>query len=768
MRRGSLGLLALAWLVTGECFAEAPGPASRGSWPQSADIGQSVPLVPLPAEIVAGEGAFSIGPGTVVSVPRGDAEAANAARYLVDQVQRLRGVKLRVREGSEPPRGITIERVSGLGSEAYRLQVASGGVRIAATSGAGLFYGAVTLSQLLPAGKGAAEVPAKMIRDAPAYAWRGLMLDSARHFQSPEFVKSMLDWMAWHKLNVLHWHLTDDQGWRLEIRKYPRLTSVGACRVPATAEARAPEPYCGYYTQEQVRDIVAYATLRHIQVIPEIEMPGHAQAAVAAYPQLGASGTAPPVSSSWGVHSHLFNLEPPTFTVLEDVLTEVMAVFPSPYIHVGGDEAVKDQWKASAAVQARARALGITDPEALQTWFTHEIGRFLVSRGRRLVGWDEILQPGLSSDAVVMSWRGTDGARAAAIAGNDTVLSPWPTLYFDNRQSALASEPPGRMRVISLEDVYRFEPRDPALSEAQRKHVLGLQANIWTEHIRTEERVQRMALPRAAAVAEVGWTGPEHRSWSGFLQRLGPTFARYRVMGWPYSDSVFAVDGRVTQAEDGTRVTLTNQAAFGDIRYTADGSEPIAQSPKYSEPRQFPAGTHLSAATFVGTERVSHIWSRRLDASTLARRSSRELDLCSDGIALLLEPNAFGAGERPRFALDIMYPCWIYRDVDLTRGARLVAAVGQLPFNFEIGADAEKIRVGDSRSTEGDFEVRIGGCEGPPVATQALPAMPAGKLVNTLHEIRLPAQGGRHDVCLRFARPRLDPMWALDWVEISP
>ena len=702
MRRGALLVVALALLATGRCFADTPDP-----------------LIPLPAEIAPGQGMFVVGSGAEVRVPAGDAEAARAARYLVEKVARTRGVTLalgtgvdlggRARSGAEAPPvsgagtpSIAFRRESGMPAEGYRLDVAPGGTVISATSGAGLFYGAVTLWQLMPVGKGPVQVPAQTIRDAPAYAWRGLMLDSARHFQSPAFVKSMLDWMAWHKLNTFHWHLTDDQGWRIEIRKYPRLTSVGGCRVPATATKVKPPEYCGFYTQAQIREIVAYAAERHIQVIPEIEMPGHAQAAIAAYPELGSlAGAPPPVSSKWGVHAYLFNVEPKTLDFLEDVLEEVMPLFPGPYVHIGGDEAVKDQWKASPSVQARMRALGVKDEEALQTWFTQEIGKFLVKQGKRLVGWDEILQPGVPPDAVVMSWRGAEGAHAAAIAGNDAVLSPWPTLYFDNRQSTRPSEPPGRMRVISLEDVYRFEPRDASLTEAQQKHILGLQGNIWTEHIRTEERVELMTLPRAAAVAEVGWTASGRKDWSSFTQRLATMAGRYRALGIHYDDSELVADTRVSQ----------------------------------------PLG---------------------------ARRNSRELQLCSDGVSLLLEPNAFGTEPRPLFALDIMNPCWIYKDADLSRGVRLTAAVGQLPFNFEIGADAQKIRVGDARTPEGELQVRIDGCDGSPVATQALSPMPAGMLVSALPEINLPARAGRHDVCLRFARPRLDPMWALDWVEIRP
>ena len=526
-----------------------------------------------------------------------------------------------------------------------------------ATTDAGLFYGAVTLWQLMPAGSGAADLPALVIRDQPVYRWRGLMLDSARHFQSPAFIKSFIDWMALHKLNVLQWHLTDDQGWRLQIRKYPRLTTVGAWRVPAE---RKPLVYGGFYTQEQVKDIVAFAASRHVQIVPEIELPGHAQAAIAAYPEVGSiDGPPPPVSSKWGIHSYVYSSKPSTLAFLEDVLTEVMELFPSHEIHVGGDEAAK--------------------AAAYQTDFTQKIGRFLESHGRRLVGWDEILQPGLPKNAIVMSWRGTAGALAAAQAGNDTVLAAWPTLYFDNRQSTLKAEPPGRIKVVSLEDVYRFEPRDPALTLPQQQHILGVQGNVWTEHIRTEERVEWMTFPRAAAVAEVGWTAPERRDWPDFRQRLAPLLVKLQTVGLHAADSEFA------------------------------------------KPDPPPSGP---------------------------RRTSRDLELCSDGVPLLLESG------KSIVAIDIMNPCWIERSVDLSQGAQIRASTVALPFNFELGDDVKKIQLGE----KSQFEIRIDKCDGPPVATAPLTNLVA----------HLPAIAGHHDLCMRFARPRLDPMWALDWVEVSP
>jgi hexosaminidase len=582
----------------------------------------------------------------------------------------------------------------------------------------------------------------------------------------------MIDWMAWHKLNVLHWHLTDDQGWRLEIRKYPKLTSVGAWRIPASPGGRQQKPYGGFYTQQQVRDIVAFAATRHVQIVPEIDMPGHAQAALAAYPELGAIDSHPalPVSAKWGIHSHLFNLEPGTFEFLRNVLDEVMRLFPSRFIHIGGDEAVKDEWNASAAVQARARQLGIGDANALQTYFTQKISGYLSAKGRRAVGWDEILQPGLAPDAVVMSWHGASVARAAAIAGNDAVLAPDPQLYLDHRQSPLASEPPGRMSIISLKDVYDFEPHDAALADAQQPHILGLQADLWTEHMQTEQRVDWMALPRAAALAEVGWS-PQQRNWPDFLQRLGPMFARYRAFGLDYADSAFGIETDYARDGDAIRVTLSNLAELkrdapeAAIHYTLDGGEPSVGSLRYSQPLDLPPGTEIRAATFMNAAQVSRTLAVHVDSHSVARRTSHQLELCSNGLSLLLEPSV-GAGPDAPFAVDIMNPCWIYRGADLTRGPRFTAAVAPLPFNYELGADTAKIRVGDARSAQGELEIHIDGCETPPITVPLEPAaMREG--VTILPAQRLPTLPGRHDICLRFARPRLDPLWALDWAEIG-
>jgi hexosaminidase len=725
----------------------------------------SAAVIPLPASITLASGHYTIDAGTDLQAAPGEQGAKAAASYFAELVRRTRGLSLAVRSGGARRGAIRFEHRDGLAAEGYRLEISAEGVTVAASTATGLFYGAVTLWELLPTGRGRGQLQAQRIEDEPVYPWRGLMLDSARHFQSPAFVKSMLDWMAWHKLNVLHWHLTDDQGWRLQIRKYPRLTAIGAWRTPASVGGAALPAYGGFYTQREVREIVAFAASRHIMVIPEIDMPGHAQAAIAAYPALGSlDGPAPPVSARWGVHTYLYNLEPATFTFLEDVLSEVMELFPAPYIHLGGDEAVKDQWRASAQVQARARELGIQDPDALQGYFTQRMGQFLAAHGRRMVGWDEILRPELASDAVVMAWHGTTGAHAAAIAGHDAVLTPWPTFYFDNRQSALPDEPPGRTRVISLEEVYRFDPNDPTLSVAQQQHVLGVQGNLWTEHIRTEQRLEWMALPRAAAIAELGWSRPERRDWSDFLARLAASVPRYKSLGLNAADSAFAVDARIAGTAAGATVTLANQAHFGEIHYTLDGGKPSAASARYTTPLAVALGAEIRAATFAADEQVSHTWQQRIDNRSLARRNSRQLELCTDAVGLLLEPRREGAQPTDTVAIDIMNPCWWYRGVELDHGARLTAAVAPLPFNYELGDELKKIRVGHAQTPFGELEVHIDSCTGAAAALMPLSEMPVpAVLASTV----LAPQPGVHDLCLRIARPALEPLWALDWMEIG-
>lgn len=749
-------------------------------------------VIPKPASIMPGTGAFSLDSRTVIEASPVQAEPLAAARYLAEQWQRSNGLLLKVAAGganlaaggtnlaggdasaNTPGRSIiSFQSRPGFALEGYRIEVRPHRITVTGTTGAGLFYGAVTLWQLLPSGVKHGRIAAQVIADEPRYAWRGLMLDSARHFQSPAFVRTMIEWMAWHKLNVLHWHLTDDQGWRLEIRKYPKLTSVGAWRIPATIPG-APQPasYGGFYSHAQVKEIVAFAATRHVQIVPEIELPGHAQAAIAAYPALGAIDDHPQlaVSARWGIHSHLFNLEPATFEFLENVLAEVLELFPSRYVHIGGDEVVKDEWKSSKITQARAAQLGIADPAALQTYFTQTISRYLTAAGRRAVGWDEILQPGLGTEAVVMSWHGTSGARQAALRGNDAILAPDPMLYLDHRQSDLAGEPPGRLGVLSVKDVYEVAVADPELSREQGRHILGVQAQLWSEHIQTEPRMEWMALPRAAATAEVGWS-PQSRRWPDFAGRLPQMFARYRLLGLNYADSAFAVVPKFAKDQGRIRVTLsrspelTDAALSVDIRYTLDGRAPDAGAALYAGPLDLPAGIELRAASFIGAQPVSRIWSTHL-AHQGARRTSHELSACGNSVGLLLDPPGPPIPDAP-LAIDVVSPCWIYRGVDLSKGPLFSAAVAPLPFNYELGAITAQIRVGDARTSVGELEVHVDTCEAPPAAVLQLPSDAARPGLTQLPATPLPAVPGRHDLCLRFARPKLDPLWALDWAQVG-
>jgi hexosaminidase len=737
-------------------------------------------VIPAPAAVEFARGSFRLADGARIGAS--DARAVPVAEYLAALLARTRGIKLEMAQASEPAGAVRLElgAVTVASPEAYALEVSGDGVVIRAADARGLFYGAVTLWQLATAdgtSGGPASIPALRIEDAPRFAWRGLMLDSARHYQPPAFIRELIDWMALHKLNVLHWHLTDDQGWRLEIRKYPRLTEVGAWRVPAgsawprgpNAATGKPSVYGGFYSQAEVRDLVAFAASRYVTIVPEIEMPGHAQAAIASYAALGTGGAPPPVSPDWGVHDYLFNADDSTLAFLEDVLGEVTELFPGEFVHVGGDEAVKDRWKSSPRVQARLRELGLADEEALQGWFVARIGAFLDAHGRRLIGWDEILAGGVPARAAVMSWRGTDGAVAAASAGHDVVMAPSPTLYLDHWQSDSPTEPPGRPAIITLKEVYEYEPVPSGLPPEKAAHILGAQLNAWTEHMRLTERVEHQAFPRVAALAEATWSPAAARSWPGFEKRLGVQFARYRKLGIHFADSAFAPRAALTAgSEPGRlRVTLSQQSAFGELRYTLDGREPGPGSRHYDGPFEARAGDTLTAATFDGALLLGSLPPLAMDPALLRRRTDEELKPCSGNLELRLEDDAPLEGERAVFNVDIVDPCWIWPDAELARGGLFRAAVGQLPFNFQIGKEVEAIRRGDARTRDGELEVRTGDCRGDPVAVLPLEPAVANPTVSVLGPARIPPQAARGNLCLRFARPAIDPIWAVQWAEFG-
>jgi hexosaminidase len=740
--------------------------------------GQAAPangmgLLPAPLRIEAAPGRAPVvlPDGSAILTPARNPQALETARYLASLVHTTRGLSFVPRTARARGPAIVLKVKRGLGPEAYELDAGSGRVTITASTSAGLFYGAVTLWQLISAdgGQGAVSLAPVHIEDSPRFAWRGLMLDSARHFWSPIEVERLIDQMALHKLNVLHWHLTDDQGWRIQIRKYPRLTEVGAWRTPIAGSPDAGSGrYGGFYTQAQIREIVAYAAGRHVTITPELDMPGHAVSAILAYPQLGA-GAPPParVQAEWGGFPYVLNLDDATIGFVEDVLTEVMELFPGRYVHVGGDEAVKERWNSSPAVQARMTAEGITDVTAAQSWFTSKIGAFLQAHGRRLVGWDEILQGGgLPADAVVMSWHGADGAVAAATAGHDAVLAAAPVLYFDNRQGDGPDEPPGRGLLVTLHDVYAFEPAPPSMPDAAKAHILGLQGNVWTEHVRTDAQLEAMAFPRLAAVAETGWSAPDRKDWRSFVRRLPSELARDAALGVRADRAALAVriDADLGADPDQALVSLASQAAdAGELRYTVDGSAPAAGSTLYGGAFPAPLGAQVRASLFIDGRPVASA-ERRLERSQLLRRASQELKLCNDRLSLNLEGAA--PDPRPAYLVNPLDACWIWPAAPLDGVRSVAVGFGRLPFMFGLDEAHNTVIVHPPREPSGELEVHQDSCLNEPIAVAAVPPGAVGSHGQV--RLGLPVRSGRHDLCFTFTAESFDPVLALDWVRLDP
>ena len=527
-------------------------------------------LIPRPRRSTPGDGAFEITPTTRIAA---DAASESVRLYLQQTLRGSTGLPVRDADEHAGPVDVVALRVAEDPSvlpsgpttdpddrtEAFRLTVTSTGVEVLGGSPAGVFYGVQALLQLLPAdvyrsGRVATEpwsVPAGVVEDAPAFAWRGVMLDVCRHFRTKHEVMRVVDQLAAHRLNRLHFHLTEDQGWRIEIRKYPRLTEVGSWRRESQVGAHVLDddgvlrpqsfdgrPHGGYYTQDDIREIVAYAADRFVTVVPEIETPGHVRAALAAYPELGVHPDRPvEVWTEWGIADDVLNAEESTITFFQDVLDEVIALFPSPYIGIGGDECPKVQWEQDPRTQERMRELGLADEEQLQAWIIGRLAAHVGSRGRRAFGWDEILEGGtLSSSATVLSWRGLTGARTAAKRGHDVISSPDDQAYLDYRQSDLPTEPIPVSIVLSVDDVFAFDPVPSGLTDAERAHVIGGQGNMWTEHVDTARKLDYQLFPRVAALAEALWSadvaGP--RDVAEFRGRLAEHTARLEAMGIEY------------------------------------------------------------------------------------------------------------------------------------------------------------------------------------------------------------------------------------------
>ncbi|MET0935945.1 MAG: family 20 glycosylhydrolase, partial [Luteibacter sp.] len=589
---------------------------------------------------------------------------------------------------------------------------------------------------------------------------------SSRHFQSVSEIEHLLDQMALHKLNTFHWHLTDDQGWRLQIMKYPKLTEVGGCRKVIGPDialtGSLDKPYCGFYTQDEAKQIVAYAAERHITVVPEIEMPGHAQAAVAAYPQYGASGRKLQVSNDWGVNTALFNTDDGTFTFLQDVMDEVMAIFPSTYIHVGGDEAAKDEWEHSKVVQAKMASLGIDDEEKMQGWFVARIGDYLDKHGRRIIGWDEILDGKVPASATVMSWRGTKGAIKAANAGHDVVMAPSPTLYMDYLQSSLPDEPAGRPQVQSLKTVYEFEPVPAEIAGDKASHVLGEQVTVFGEYLPNWYRVQHAVFPRIAAVAERTWS--PRGDWNSFVARLPAQMARYRAAGIVPADSAFAVAIDAQGAgSDKAKVTLANQSGYGTVRYTTDGSSPTAQSTEYNGPFEVSLPSTIHANAFSGGFGLAGPRELAVDAKSLLRRTSDQLDTCGDKLVVRIESPEPVNGTREVYKVDIMNTCWVWKGVNLDGRYGMDVTVNRLPYNYALWKDAAGIVSRKSRSRAGELEVHQDSCDGPKLTTIALDKAKDGRA--TLQGI-LPKREGVHDLCFVVTGKPGPKLWVINDVQL--
>lgn len=545
-------------------------------------------VIPAPISMKEQPGRFTLQPQMVL-YSSGEA-SKRTAELLNEYLQANYGFKLKLAQaagGKGKAAGIIIGEDIAMPEEAYSMEISNNRIFLLG-SPAGLFYGLQTLQQLLSANDKKVTAPCVKIDDAPRFAYRGLMLDAGRYFFPVSYIKKYIDVMAQYKFNRFHWHLTEDQGWHIEIKKYPRLQEISSKRretVVGKGPAFDGKPHGGYYTQEEVKDIVKYAADRYITIIPEIEMPGHSTAALAAYPNLGCTGGPYEVSTHWGVHKEVYCAgNDSVYTFLENVLSEVIDMFPSQYIHIGGDECPKDRWKECPKCQRRIKELGLKDEHALQSYFIQRIEKFVNSKGRRIIGWDEILEGGLAPNATVMSWRGEAGGIAAAKEKHDVIMSPNTYLYLDYYQGKPATEPLNIGGYLPLPAVYNYEPLPPTLSAAEHHYIKGVQANIWTEYIPNGQLSDYMTYPRALAAAEIAWSPASKKDLAGFLQRLPEQLARLDKEGVPFRipEPVGLENKVIVPPQTQATITLQPLVKGAVIYYTTDGSEPGITSQRYT------------------------------------------------------------------------------------------------------------------------------------------------------------------------------------------
>ena len=737
-------------------------------------------LLPQPvAANPGGSGAVEIADGAAVSVQGADRQQVQSvAEQFVQRVADTNGLHLRMATTGAAHPAITFDvnpDADVAGEAGYRITVNDGSILVTARTPRGAFYGSVTLWQLLtPPGwihDAPIEVADGAINDHPRFAWRALLLDSGRHYQSVAEIKKLIDWMSLNKLNVLLWHLTEDQGWRLEISKYPELTKTGACRKAVGLDSEltgsADLPYCGFYTEAQARDIVRYAADRYVDVVPEIDLPGHSQAAIAAYPWLGVTGKRPSVWTDWGVSPWLLKPDEKTLQFVDDVLDEVMRLFPSRYISIGGDEADKQQWNASPEVRAQMHKLGLANMDQLQGWFTIQVAAHLIKHGRTPVGWDDELVAGatLPTSEVVMSWHGNDNERVALSAikqGHNVVMTPQESLYFDHYQSDLPDEWAGPSPAATLRQAYDtiVIPNDASAIEAQR--IIGVQAGLWTEQMPTFAHDHHAVFPRVAAMSELAWSPPSAHDWNGFLQRMPAELARYRALGIGYADSAFAPAFHVTATANGSlQVELSNQVAFGTIRYTTDGSDPTHQSAPYAQPLTLPRNLTLRAATFAADGfKLAAPRTQVLDETTLSSRDSSALATCSSQPGSRLDGSKPVQGPRPVYSLDIGNSCWLWPQVSLDGIKHVEMTVERMTWRF--GDEAADAVVRHKTNAAGEFEIRADSCTGPLLASLPLDSAVQAKGQTRLDaNVATPVGAGVRNLCVFATGDPRDGQWAL-------
>ena len=584
------------------------------------------PLIPKPQQLEIKKGNFKITENSSVFFER---EFTIAGEFLVNYIQN--GSSFLMKNTSEETATIAIKKDSTLPLEGYTLSVYDLGIIIKAKDASGAFYAIQTLRQLMPISlekqKGFQEkefyISKVYIKDAPTFKYRGMHLDVGRHFFSKEFVKEYIANLAMLKMNYFHWHLTEDQGWRIEIKQYPKLTEIGAYREETLIGHFNDAPieydgkkYGGFYTQEDIKEIVEFAKKHQVTVIPEIEIPGHSQAAISAYPELGCSGKQVSVARTWGVFPNIYCPNEQTFIFLENVLTEVIDLFPGEYIHIGGDEAPKKHWKECDHCQRLIKDLDLKDEQGLQSYFITRIETFLNSKGKKIIGWDEILEGGLAPNATVMSWRGTQGAIDAAKEGHDVILTPNSHAYFDHYQSNRQDEPLAIGGFLPLKKVYSFNPIPPELIKEEKKYVLGAQGNVWTEYMKTEDQVEYMVFPRILAMSEVLWSGATKNIETGyleFLSRLEPFLKRLNVLNINYANHLYELEAGLIKEKGEVSYQLKTSLKGIEIKYTTDGTAVSIDSKPYTEKIIITEDTKIHAGVFKNNELVSNPFSETIN-----------------------------------------------------------------------------------------------------------------------------------------------------------